>query len=104
MVDRKLRQYYRNSPYCAASLIGRDNSKRRDDRFLFSALTNPDIVAPWLNVLVEHELPVGGGFSAAGSDLRHPAHPRQQVPQPAAGRRAPSRHPAHVFSATAHSA
>lgn len=62
MVERKLRQYYRNSPYCAASLIGRDNSKRRDDRFLFSALTNPDIVAPWLNVLVEHELPVGGIF------------------------------------------
>ncbi|MDP1674462.1 MAG: hypothetical protein Q8L65_15290 [Burkholderiales bacterium] len=62
MVERKLRQYYRNSPYCAASLIGRDNSKRRDDRFLFSALTNPDIVTPWLNVLVEHELPVGGIF------------------------------------------
>ncbi|MBX3661550.1 MAG: hypothetical protein KF804_03765 [Burkholderiales bacterium] len=62
MVERKLRQYYRNSPYCAASLIGRDDSKRRDDRFLFSALTNPEIVTPWLNVLVEHELPVGGVF------------------------------------------
>jgi len=60
MVERKLRQYYRSSPYCAASLIGRDSSKRRDDRFLFSALTNPEIVAPWLAVFVEAGRPVGG--------------------------------------------
>lgn len=60
MVERKLRQYYRSSPYCAASLIGRDGAKRRDDRFLFSALTNPEVVAPWLAVLVETGLPVGG--------------------------------------------
>ena len=60
MVERKLRQYYRSSPYCAASLIGRDSSKRRDDRFLFSALTNPEIVAPWLTAFVEAGLPVGG--------------------------------------------
>ncbi len=60
MVERKLRQYYRSSPYCAASLIGRDSSKRRDDRFLFSALTNPEIVAPWLSALVNAGLPVGG--------------------------------------------
>ncbi len=62
MVERKLRQYYRASPYCAASLIGRDSSKRRDDRFLFAALTNPEIVAPWLGVLIECGLPVGGIF------------------------------------------
>lgn len=60
MVERKLRQYYRSSPYCAASLIGRDGAKRRDDRFLFSALTNPEIVTPWLTALVETGLPVGG--------------------------------------------
>lgn len=60
MVERKLRQYYRSSPYCAASLIGRDSSKRRDDRFLFSALTNPEVVTPWLTVLIETGMPVGG--------------------------------------------
>lgn len=60
MVERKLRQYYRSSPYCAAALTGRENTKRRDDRFLFSALTNPEVVAPWLNALVEAGLPVGG--------------------------------------------
>lgn len=62
MVERKLRQHYRNSPFSAALLIGRDSSKRRDDRFLFSALTNPEIVAPWLAVLAEIKIPVGGVF------------------------------------------
>lgn len=60
MVERKLRQYYRGSQYSAASLVGRDSSKRRDDRFLFAALTNPDIVAPWLATVNECGLPVGG--------------------------------------------
>lgn len=62
MVERKLRQYYRGSPFSAAALIGRDSSKRRDDRFLFSALTNPDIVTPWLTALAEAGLPVGGVY------------------------------------------
>ncbi len=62
MVERKLRQHYRNSPFSAALRIGRDSSKRRDDRFLFSALTNPEIVEPWLAVLAETGLPVGGVF------------------------------------------
>ena len=60
MVERKLRQYYRGSQYSAASLVGRDSTKRRDDRFLFAALTNPDIVAPWLATVTECGLPVGG--------------------------------------------
>jgi len=62
MVERKLRQYYRGSQFSAASLVGRDSSKRRDDRFLFSALTNPEIVAPWLTTVNETGLPVGGIF------------------------------------------
>lgn len=62
MVERKLRQHYRGSPYVAALRVGRDSTKRRDDRFLFAALTNPEIVAPWLAVLAETGLPVGGVF------------------------------------------
>ena len=41
MVARKLRQHYRNTPYIGAWLQGRETDKRRDDRYLFSALTNP---------------------------------------------------------------
>ena len=60
MLARKLRQHYRNTPYFSARIQGRDPGKRRDDRYLFCALTNPELIAPWLQVVVELELPVGG--------------------------------------------
>src|SRR5919112_4403343 len=51
MVQRKLRQHYRNTPYIGAWLQGRENDKRRDDRYLFAALTNPDIPGDWLKIV-----------------------------------------------------
>jgi len=62
MVGRKLRQHYRNTPYSMAQLVGRDSEKRRDDRFLFCALTNPEVIKPWLDVLTAAEQPIGGLF------------------------------------------
>ena len=52
MVGRKLKQHYRNTPYAAASLLGRESGKRRDDRFLFSALTNPELIGDWVQEVV----------------------------------------------------
>lgn len=60
MVERKLRQHYRSSSFNSAQLVGRESSKRRDDRFLFSALTNPELVTPWLDALAASGHPVGG--------------------------------------------
>ena len=60
MVERKLRQYYRSTPYSGGMLLGRDSGKRRDDRFLFSALTNPELIEPWLAELNRAGLPVAG--------------------------------------------
>ncbi len=62
MVRRKLRQYYRNSPYVNAWFLGRDTGRRRDDRYLFSALTNPELVAAWLHAVAAKGLPVAGIF------------------------------------------
>ena len=62
MVQRKLRQHYRNTPYTAASLLGRDRDKRRDDRYLFSALTNAALLAPWLQAVAARAMPVAGIF------------------------------------------
>src|SRR4051812_31997464 len=59
MVARKLRQHYRNTPYIGAWLQGRETDKRRDDRYLFSALTNPDIPEDWLKIIAGQELPLG---------------------------------------------
>lgn len=60
MVGRKLRQHYRNTPYMSAALLGRDAGKRRDDRYLFSALTNPELIGDWLQAVVARGLPVAG--------------------------------------------
>ncbi|MGZ5258574.1 MAG: hypothetical protein ACXWC0_13145, partial [Burkholderiales bacterium] len=58
MVARKLRQHYRTTPYIGAWLQGRDSDKRRDDRYLFSALTNADIPTAWLRIISAQELPL----------------------------------------------
>jgi hypothetical protein len=60
MVNRKLRQHYRNTPYVSAWRQGRESGKRRDDRYLFSALTNPEIVNAWLGAISARGLPVAG--------------------------------------------
>jgi len=60
MVGRKLKQYYRNTPYYTAWLQGRESTKRRDDRYLFSALTNPNLVNAWLQPILARGLPVAG--------------------------------------------
>jgi hypothetical protein len=60
MVSRKLKQHYRNTPYMAATPLGRDTGKRRDDRYLFSALTNPDLITDWLQAVTTRGMPVAG--------------------------------------------
>ncbi|MCC7486829.1 MAG: hypothetical protein IT529_17795 [Burkholderiales bacterium] len=62
MAARKLRQHYRNTPYMTAWLLGRDTGKRRDDRYLFSALTNPELAAEWLQAIAARGLPVAGVY------------------------------------------
>jgi hypothetical protein len=60
MVARKLKQLYRATPYFSYALHERDAGKRNDDRYLFAALTNPEILAPWLKAIEANGLPVTG--------------------------------------------
>jgi hypothetical protein len=62
MVARKLKQAFRNNPFCAALAQGREPGKRRDDRFLFAALTNPDLLRPWLEIIATRQSPLGGAY------------------------------------------
>ena len=65
MVGRKLRQLYRATPYFSSELQERDSRKRRDDRYLFAALTNPDLLVPWLRAIEAANLPVSGIYPLA---------------------------------------
>lgn len=65
MIQRRLANLYRDSPYREASHQGREKEGRKDDRMLFSALTNPELLKPWLNALEKEKVAVAGIFSVA---------------------------------------
>lgn len=60
---RKFEQYYRNTPFRQAIALHRQKEGRRDDEMLFSALTNPNLILPWLNTMLAHSMPVVGIYS-----------------------------------------
>jgi hypothetical protein len=62
MLERKLKQLYRSTPFYGAELQQREGDKRRDDRYLFAALTNPEIFTPWLQFLLAAKAPVAGAY------------------------------------------
>jgi hypothetical protein len=63
LFGRKLEQYYRTTPYRQASVLGRETEGRRDDRVLFSALTNPGLLNPWVEMLGRAAVPLRGVYS-----------------------------------------
>ncbi|MES2257605.1 MAG: hypothetical protein V4724_03750 [Pseudomonadota bacterium] len=65
LVERRLLQQYRETPYRQATFQGRSEQGRRDDIALFSALTNPAIVQPWTEALELLKVPLAGVYSAA---------------------------------------
>lgn len=60
MVARKLRQAYRNAPHSNAQLILRDSQNKREDHYFFAALTNPEMLDPWLQLVMARKLPIVG--------------------------------------------
>lgn len=65
MVARKLRQLYRTSPYATASVQERERAARKDDRYLFSAITDTEFVDPWIAILQSKDMPIAGVFPLA---------------------------------------
>ncbi|MDP2759559.1 MAG: hypothetical protein Q8O64_04025 [Sideroxyarcus sp.] len=63
LIDRKFEQYYRTTPFRQATLVKRQSEGRRDDEYLFSALTNPQRISPWLDILHAHKIPLVGIYS-----------------------------------------
>ena len=63
LLQRKFDQHYRGTPFHQATLLQRQKTGRRDDEMLFSALTNPALIAPWLDILRTQETPLAGIYS-----------------------------------------
>ncbi len=63
LIQRKFDQFYRGTPFRKATLLQRQKTGRRDDDILFSALTNPGLIMPWLNIMLAQQIPLGGIYS-----------------------------------------
>ena len=63
LLQRRLSQYYYNTPLSTAISLGRATTGRRDEKLLFAALTRIDTFAPWLDTLREAEAILAGVYS-----------------------------------------
>jgi hypothetical protein len=63
LLQRRLLQQYRETPFRHHEIQGRDTGGRRDDIMLLSALTNPSSVQPWVEALEQMQIPLAGLYS-----------------------------------------
>ncbi len=63
LLERKFEQFYRGTPFRQATLLQRQKSGRRDNDMLFSALTNPALIKPWLDIMLAQQTPLAGIYS-----------------------------------------
>jgi len=70
-LERRLNQYYRESSYRGTLSLGREQTGRRNDKVLFTALTNPGVFKPWIDCLLENKVPIAGVYtpSVLGGDI-----------------------------------
>lgn len=60
LISRKLRQLFRTTPYAAARMQEHTAARRREDQYLFAALTRPELLTPWLRVVNTLQIPITG--------------------------------------------
>jgi len=63
LLQRRLGQYFYNTPLSAAISLGRAPTGRRDEKLLFAALTRIETFTPWLDTLREAETILAGIYS-----------------------------------------
>ena len=65
IIARKVGQIFRGTPYKYAMQLGREADGRRDDRVLYTAITNSEVLRPWLEAIDRLHVPLAGIHSAA---------------------------------------
>jgi hypothetical protein len=60
LISRKLRQLFRGTQFASAALQDRIVGRRREDQYLFAAVTRPELLAPWLRIVNALKVPVAG--------------------------------------------
>jgi hypothetical protein len=65
LLERKLNQRFFGSPYSLVRSLGREKQGRRDENFLFAALTRPQALEPWLLAMHDAHASLAGIHSPA---------------------------------------
>jgi hypothetical protein len=60
VIKYRVERAFRDTPYWHGVIQGREAEGRRDDRLLLAAVTNPALVKPWVDRLLEHKVPLAG--------------------------------------------
>ena len=63
IILRKKSRLFRETPYYYSKIQGRETEGRKDDRILLSAITNPNIISPWIEILEKFKIPLVGIYS-----------------------------------------
>jgi hypothetical protein len=63
LIERKKSRLFRDVNYISVQSQGREEEGRRDDRLMFIALTNDEIVKPWVELLDKYKVPLRGLLS-----------------------------------------
>jgi hypothetical protein len=63
ILERKKSRLFRDTSYFYSRVIGREEEGRRDDRVLLTAITNPKLVTPWVNLINACKVPMAGIYS-----------------------------------------
>lgn len=74
LLERKLDYAFRKTPYRTASTIDKEKEGRKDHRVLLSGLTKPELLTPWIKVLLANKTPVQSISSAAFLSEAYAAH------------------------------
>lgn len=65
LIARKIGQHFLGTPLAATVSLGYEKAKRKNEKLLISALTNPAYFAPWLTRINAAEVPLAGIYSIA---------------------------------------
>ena len=60
LIKRKQGRLFRDTPYRFTKVQGRETEGRRDDIIFLSAMTNPDVIKPWVALLEKYKIPMQG--------------------------------------------
>ena len=65
LLRKRASRLFRDARHVRSAVQGREPHGRRDDRVLFSAITRPGVLAPWLEEMARHGVPLAGICSPA---------------------------------------